>query len=90
MVVVMQERASEAQIQAIIAQLVPSGSKVDWEGFYGFGGGFDLNATKHLAVRMQDDLVYWQLFDGLLAKGTWTDRYSVGLAYHFGRNIAGH
>lgn len=74
---------------AIIAQLVPSGSKVDWEGFYGFGGGFDLNATKHLSLRMQDDLVYWKLFDGLLAKGTWTDRYSVGIAYHFGRNIAG-
>jgi hypothetical protein len=75
---------------AIIAQLVPSGSKVDWEGFYGFGGGFDLNATKHFSIRMQDDLVYWKLFDGLLAKGTWTDRYSAGIAYHFGRNIATH
>jgi hypothetical protein len=74
----------------IVAALMPAGTKVDWEGFYGFGGGFDLNMTKHFSVRMQDDLVYWQLFDGLLAKGTWTDRYSAGIAYHFGRNIVTH
>jgi hypothetical protein len=75
---------------AIIAQLVPSGSKVDWEGFYGFGGGFDWNFTRHLAVRVQDDFVYWKLFDGLLAQGTWTNRFSAGIAYHFGKNILGH
>jgi hypothetical protein len=75
---------------AIIAQLVPSGSKVDYEGFYGFGGGFDWNASHHFAVRVQDDFVYWKLFDGLLAQGTWTNRFSAGLAYHFGKNILGH
>jgi hypothetical protein len=72
---------------AIIAQLVPSGTKVDYEGFYGFGGGFDWNASHHLSVRTQDDFVYWKLFDGLLAQGTWTNRFSVGISYHFGRNI---
>jgi hypothetical protein len=75
---------------AIIAQLMPAGSKVDWEGFYGFGGGMDWNATTHLAVRAQDDLVHWQLFDGLLAQGSWTNRFSVGVAYRFGGNIVGH
>jgi hypothetical protein len=75
---------------AIVAQLMPDGTKVDYEGFYGFGGGFDLNATKNLAVRLQDDIVYWKLFDGLLSQGTWTDRFSVGLSYHFGRNILAH
>jgi hypothetical protein len=75
---------------AIIAQLVPAGTKVDYEGFYGFGGGFDWNFTHHLAVRAQDDLVYWKLFDGLLAQGTWTDRFAIGLSYHFGKNILAH
>ncbi|HEX4007870.1 MAG TPA: hypothetical protein VHX60_16980 [Acidobacteriaceae bacterium] len=74
---------------AIIAQLVPSGTKVDWEGFYGFGGGLDWNATHRFSLRAQDDFVYWKLFDGLLAQGTWTNRFSVGMAFHFGRNIAG-
>jgi hypothetical protein len=75
---------------AIIAQLAPSGSKLDYEGFYGFGGGFDWNASHHFAVRVQDDFVYWKLFDGLLAQGTWTNRFSAGLAYHFGKNILAH
>ncbi|HTW47118.1 MAG TPA: hypothetical protein VMD92_04165 [Acidobacteriaceae bacterium] len=75
---------------AIIAQLVPSGTKVDWEGFYGFGGGFDWNAARHFSVRLQDDFVYWKLFDGLLAQGTWTNRFSAGVAYHFGKNILAH
>jgi hypothetical protein len=75
---------------AIVAQLIPDGTKVDYEGFYGFGGGLDWNATSHLAVRAQDDFVYWKLFDGLLAQGTWTDRFSIGLSYHFGKNILAH
>jgi hypothetical protein len=81
---------TDAVATAIIAQLVPDGTKVDYEGFYGFGGGLDWNATHHLAVRAQDDYVYWNLFEGLLAQGTWTNRFSVGLSYHFGRNILSH
>jgi hypothetical protein len=74
---------------AIVAQLIPAGTKLDCEGFYGFGGGFDWNATRHLGVRVQDDLVHWKLFDGLLAKGTWTNRFSIGLRYDFGKSIVG-
>ncbi len=75
---------------AIVAQLIPAGTKVDYEGFYGFGGGLDWNPTPHFSVRAQNDLVYWKLFDGLLAQGTWTNRFSVGVAYHFGGNILAH
>ena len=39
------------------------------------------------AIRAQSDLVYWNLFNDLLAHGSWTARYSVGLTYRFGRNI---
>ena len=72
---------------AIVAQLAPSGSKLDWQGFYGFGGGLDWNATPHFGIRAQTDVVYWRLFDDLLAQGTWTTRYSIGVTYHAGRNI---
>lgn len=72
---------------AVVAQLVPAGYKLDWQGFYGFGGGLDWNATRHFGIRAQTDVVYWRLFNDLLANGTWTTRYSVGLTYRFGRNI---
>jgi hypothetical protein len=72
---------------AVVAQLVPSGTKLDWQGFYGFGGGADLYATHHLGIRAQADLVYWQLFNDLLAHGTWTTRYGGGITYRFGGDI---
>ena len=72
---------------AIVAQLLPSGSKLDWQGFYGFGGGLDWNATPHFGIRAQTDVVYWRLFDDLIAQGTWTTRYAMGVTYHCGRNI---
>lgn len=81
-------RPADPVATAVVAQLVPAGSKVDWQGFYGFGGGVDWNATPHFGVRVQTDVVYWRLFNDLLANGTWTTRYSIGPTFHFGRNIA--
>ncbi len=72
---------------AIAQELVPSGKKSDWTGFYGFGGGYDLNATKHIAIRMQTDVVYFHIFNDLLADGRWDFRWSVGPTFHFGGNI---
>jgi hypothetical protein len=72
---------------AIVQQLVPSGHKTDWQGFYGFGGGLDLNATKHISLRMQTDVVYYHLFNDILRDGSWTVRWSVGPSFHFGRNV---
>ena len=72
---------------AIVQQLVPSGHKTDWQGFYGFGGGLDLNATKHISLRMQTDVVYYHLFNDILRDGSWTVRWSVGPSIHLGRNI---
>jgi hypothetical protein len=74
---------------AVVAQLVPAGTKLDWQGFYGFGGGLDWNATPHFGIRAQADQVYWKLFNDLLAQGTWTTRYAGGVTYHFGGNILG-
>jgi hypothetical protein len=73
---------------AIVKQLVPSGVKTDNTPFYGFGGGADLIFSKHVALRVQSDLVYDHLFDDLLKDGRWTVRLSVGPCFNFGKNIA--
>lgn len=73
---------------AIIAQLVPSGTKTDVTGFYGFGYGFDIILSKHWAWRTQGDLVWDHLFSDLLRNGRWTTRFSSGPSFNFGRNIA--
>jgi hypothetical protein len=73
--------------KAIVAQLTPSGQKTDWTVFYGFGGGTDLILSKHVALRVQADLVYDHLFSDLLQNGRWTVRFGVGPAFNFGKNI---
>ena len=73
--------------QMILAQLVPSGKKTDWTGFYGFGGGTDLIFGDHLSIRLQADFVHDHLFNDLLG-GRNTVRMSIGPSFHFGRNIA--
>ncbi len=72
---------------ALAAQLAPSGKKQDWVGFYGFGGGFDVNVSTHFAVRVQADLVHDHLFSDLLKDGRNSVRLSIGPAFQFGRNV---
>jgi hypothetical protein len=77
------------QISAGIAtQLAPSGSKTEWTGFYGFGGGAEFNLSKHFAIRMQADYVHNSLFTDILKSARNTTRLSIGPAFHFGKNIA--
>ena len=72
----------------IVAQLAPAGYETDWTPFYGFGGGADLNFSKHVALRVQADLVYDHLFNNLLKDGRLTTRFSIGPCFNFGKNIA--
>ncbi len=72
---------------AIVAQLAPSGKKTDWEAFYGFGGGADLNFWRYFAVRLQADFVHNDLFTDILKSSRNTVRLSIGPAFHFGHNI---
>jgi hypothetical protein len=72
----------------VVAQLAPSGQKTDWTGFYGFGGGVDFLFSKHVALRVQADLVYDHLFSDLLKDGRLTTRFSIGPCFNFGKNIA--
>ena len=72
---------------AIAAQLAPSGSKQDWTGFYGFGGGWEFNCGGHFSLRMQADYVRNHLFSDVLEKPRNTVRLSLGPSVHFGKNI---
>ena len=74
--------------QLVVAQLAPAGFKRDWTGFYGVGGGAEFAVTGRIGVRAQMDAVYNHPFNDILANGRWTYRSSVGLAFHFGREIA--
>lgn len=73
--------------KAVLAQLVPSGKKLDWTGGYGIGGGTELRLSKRLSARMQSDMVWSHPMNDLLGKGGWIYRFSVGPAFHFGPNI---
>jgi hypothetical protein len=77
----------DAVTTTIAQELVPSGKKSDWTGFYGFGGGYDLNLTRHIGLRMQADVVYFHIFNDLLKDGRWDFRWSIGPTFHFGGNI---
>jgi Outer membrane protein beta-barrel domain len=71
----------------VVQQLAPSGKRSDLEPFYGVGGGFDLNASKHVAVRVGFDYVHVNLFEGLLKEGRNSLRISVGPTFRFGPNV---
>jgi len=72
----------------IVHALAPTGKKTDHVIFYGFGGGIDLNFSKHVILRIQGDFVRDHLFDDLLASSRNTVRLSIGPAFEFGKNIA--
>lgn len=71
----------------VVRQIAPGGNQSDLEPFYGAGGGFDLNASKHLGVRVGVDVVHTKLFNNLLAEGRTSVRVSVGPTFRFGKNI---
>lgn len=71
----------------LVQVLAPSGEKSDTTIFYGVGGGFDINASKHVALRMSADYVHVHLFDGFLKDPRNSVRLSIGPAFRWGRNV---
>ena len=71
----------------LVARLAPGGKKSDLAPFYGVGGGLDLNASKHVAVRVGVDVVHVTLFSNLLDGGRNSVRVSVGPSFRFGHNV---
>lgn len=80
--------ATDAIATAVVRGLAPSGQKTQWTGFYGVGGGLEVNVTKHFALRMQADYVHNTLFTDLLKSARNTTRLSIGPAFHLGKNVA--
>lgn len=72
---------------AVVQQLVPGAKASDLEVFYGAGGGLDINASKHIALRAAVDVVHVNLFQNLLANGRTSVRVSVGPSFRFGKNV---
>jgi hypothetical protein len=72
---------------ALVSVLAPAGKKTDLAPFYGVGGGLDVNASKHVALRVGVDVVHVKLFSNLLAEGRNSVRISVGPSFRFGRNV---
>lgn len=72
---------------AVVGALVPTGHKRDTTVFYGVGGGFDLNTTKHVGLRVGVDFVHTFLFEGFLAEARNSVRISVGPTFRFGGNV---
>ena len=71
----------------IVSNVVPARKKLDWQGFYGIGGGIDFRVAKHMSIRLHTDFVWDHLFDDIIRDGRWTVRTSFGPAFHFGRDI---
>ncbi len=67
--------------------LSSSGTKLDWTGGYGIGGGSDVNLSRHISAQFILDAAYTHPMNDLLANGGWVYRFSVGPAFHFGRNV---
>lgn len=75
-------------VQALLVQqLAPGGKQSDLQPFYGAGGGFDINTSHHLALRVGVDFVHVNLFQDLLAEGRNSVRVSVGPSFRFGHNV---
>lgn len=72
----------------IVTNLIgPSMKTSQWVGFYGVGGGIDINASKHVGIRLQSDWVYTNLFDNLLRNPQYTWRMSASPTFRFGKNV---
>ncbi len=71
----------------LVAQLGPllniSSKQIDTTYFYGAGGGFDINASKHVGFRFSVDFVHTPLFSSLLEPRN-AVRFSVGPTFKWG------
>jgi len=76
------------QLAGLFGQLgvpVPSAHQTDTRFFFGMGGGFDLNVSKHVAVRVTADWVNTHLFPDLLTRRQNFVRVTMGPTFRWGR-----
>ncbi len=73
---------------AVLTSIGLSPKLTDTVIFYGFGGGADINASKHVGVRFSVDFVHTSLFSSLLESRN-AVRFSVGPTFKFGELSSG-
>lgn len=78
---------TDAISKMVVTELAPTGKKLDWVAFYGFGGGVDINIGKHYSIRIQADLVRDHLFNDLLKDSRNTVRFAIGPGVQWGKNV---
>ena len=71
----------------VVNAIAPSKEKSDKVVFYGVGGGFDLNTSKHVGLRFMIVYVHCNLFSDLLKDSRNTVRLTVGPTFRFGKNV---
>ena len=64
---------------------VPAPHQKDTTWFFGLGGGFDLNFSRHVALRFTGDWVNTHLFSNLLSNRQNYARFTVGPTWRWGR-----
>lgn len=73
--------------QIVTALVGPSMEVSQWTGFYGVGGGADVNVTKHMHIRLTSDWVYTAFFQDVLKNPQHTWRMSASPTFSFGKNV---
>jgi hypothetical protein len=74
--------AQLAQLGIVLPALNPKQN--DTKVFFGFGGGFDLNVSRPVAIRVTADWVNTHLFSDLLPQRQNYFRFSIGPAFRWG------
>jgi hypothetical protein len=64
---------------------IPAPHQTDTTWFFGLGGGFDLNFSRHVALRFTGDWVNTHLFSNLLSNRQNYARFTVGPTWRWGR-----
>lgn len=62
----------------------PNPKQTDWTWFVGLGGGFDLNLSRHVGVRVTADWINTHLFSSLLTDRQNYGRFTIGPVWRWG------
>ncbi len=76
------------QLAGLLGQLgaqVPSAHQTDTRLFFGLGGGFDLNVSKHVGLRVTADWINTHLYPNILSDRQNFVRLTIGPTFRWGR-----
>jgi opacity protein-like surface antigen len=74
-----------AGLLGLLGAKVPSAHQTDTRFFFGLGGGFDINMSKHVGLRVTTDWINTHVFPDLLVHRQNFVRLTVGPTFRWGR-----